>query len=130
MFRRAPSQQHVARSLHESPEKSFCNFRKVKPRMQWSPQDTGKAQTMRHLPRKAAYREWSKTMTEIYSAIGKSQGAGHLSPLNTGHGAAGFGVCPYGVQSCFDPVFARCVLTPSFWKAMCICDSVLEVCIL
>jgi hypothetical protein len=44
-------------SLHENPERSWCEAMKVRPGLDWRYQDIGDARDMEYLSRKAAKRK-------------------------------------------------------------------------
>lgn len=55
-------------SVLEGPESPRCGTMKVKPGLQWRPQDAGNARTVRHLLRRDAYMELCRSKSETYIA--------------------------------------------------------------
>jgi hypothetical protein len=55
-----------------SPEKAMCKAVKVKPKLQWRPQDVGAVRDMEFLLRKAINTEWSQEREGMPTASGKA----------------------------------------------------------
>jgi hypothetical protein len=70
----------------------------------WKLQNVGDAKAVGYLPGRADSREWNQSKGKKCAAV---NGAGRSwrpeEHFDIRHGAAEFGVCPAGFQSCFGP---------------------------
>lgn len=63
------------------PEMPLHKSVKVKPGMQWRPQDSEDARAMRFLARRGAYREWNQPKREMMLHAAKLEGQDHQRSL-------------------------------------------------
>jgi hypothetical protein len=110
-------------SLQTAAERVMCEFVRVKPNLQWKPQDVEDDRNVKHLPSKVAGTEWSQvrreaTWTSSSKVIGlglpKHLGAHIMTPhaLDANLEATGFSVCPAGYQPCLSLVSLCCSILP------------------
>lgn len=68
-------------SLRGGPERPLCDAAKVKPELQWRPEDVRDAIVVGSLPRRAAYGKWRHLRRQTCIAGSRAGEADPLRPL-------------------------------------------------
>ena len=87
-------------SMHGGLERPMSDTIKMKPELQWRPQDAGGARVLGHLPGNTAKREWKKPKRKKYSTVNPAERSwSYEKCLDIRNLDAEFGACPAGFQS-------------------------------